>query len=798
MNADNDRLFIGLARQQCSFCPVAANLIPCDVCKAVSYCSPAHQSADKPNHRDTCHAIKTTKQKVVREETALRAMPGDFGIVEDLFTKHEGDFWGNHDTRDYMKARFAHVEALLKNNNFLAVEQALGNLMDMLRLCRSDNMGLRDIVPGFMLRLGREQECYDFLKWWAVVSADDNYDWGDTTLPFLDIRNADPLESIDVFRHASLSLSQLVTATLLKSRLLLDLKSVQRREYNNAQKAFHWPDLYSNTDENDHLSDNEISDLNRPLGKFVKARVRSAGKPAVPEMIERVKAQYHELIKMVQDANPFFWEALVAYENPLPPAHFSRGSQEEADLTLHQCKTAWEESGFASMQIDCDTAKYVGVYHSPSIDVVAEHLPVNRGTGRVLPSVFKPPTSKTTPADLFTLDSLARGAAVRFLHRSNPSTILLYVDGACINNGQSESCAGWAVVYGPDNDVSGRLEEKGPFGDKCVATSNRAELRAAIAALRLSNWRADGVENIIMATDSSYVVDGATAWADGWFRKGWKTRAGEEVKNKDLWEFLLGEVERWKDEGLTVKLWKIPRELNTEADKAAKAAADTKAMEDFKDVAIGWSGVSLAQAMQGGDRRVLVICVEDDYLWDGVFGDLHEEISSKAKVEMVTGLEQAIEVLSHDSAPSIILVGDAAISRQKKLFESVADRLRAGATVVLCGSFSSSVNSGEFSRVFSRLGLPWSRSSYYRDHAMLRPDAVGTHLSSQLPKSYSQKANYVGGVEKSAAWYTAASSSDETAVAFVKVGYGRLGYIGDVNGEEESTPVVLAMCGLLD
>ena len=82
------------------------------------------------------------------------------------------------------------------------------------------------------------------------------------------------------------------------------------------------------------------------------------------------------------------------------------------------------------------------------------------------------------------------------------------------------------MVYGPENVVSGRLEEKGPFGDKYTSTSNRAELRAAIAAVRLCDWRADGVENIIMATESSYVFDGATNWAEGWIRKDWKTLSG--------------------------------------------------------------------------------------------------------------------------------------------------------------------------------------------------------------------------------------------------------------------------------
>ncbi len=117
-------------------------------------------------------------------------------------------------------------------------------------------------------------------------------------------------------------------------------------------------------------------------------------------------------------------------------------------------------------------------------------------------------------------------------------------------------------MYGPSDGadesqsciVSGRLENKGPFGDDSVATSNRAELRAAIAALRLYNWRSAGFGSLVIATDSAYVVDGATDWVRDWVHNGWKKRSGGKVKNRDLWDLLLGEVERCKDCGLGVEL----------------------------------------------------------------------------------------------------------------------------------------------------------------------------------------------------------------------------------------------------
>lgn len=51
------------------------------------------------------------------------------------------------------------------------------------------------------------------------------------------------------------------------------------------------------------------------------------------------------------------------------------------------------------------------------------------------------------------------------------------------------------------------------------------------------------------------------------------TRAGNAVQNRDLWEALLGEVERYKEEGMAIEFWRVPREWNTVADAAAKGAA---------------------------------------------------------------------------------------------------------------------------------------------------------------------------------------------------------------------------------
>lgn len=167
---------------------------------------------------------------------------------------------------------------------------------------------------------------------------------------------------------------------------------------------------------------------------------------------------------------------------------------------------------------------------------------------------------------------------IRYVHRDDPRAALIYTDGACLNNGQPNPRAGWAFVHGPglENNpaiAAGRLESKGPFGDESIQSSNRAELRAVIAALRFRHWTGEGFRTMTIATDSEYVVEGSTKWAKTWVKNDWKTSGNAAVKNKDLWEMLLGEVERWKDEGLSIRFWRIPRDWNKTADAAAKKAA---------------------------------------------------------------------------------------------------------------------------------------------------------------------------------------------------------------------------------
>jgi ribonuclease HI len=104
-------------------------------------------------------------------------------------------------------------------------------------------------------------------------------------------------------------------------------------------------------------------------------------------------------------------------------------------------------------------------------------------------------------------------------------TIEIYTDGACRGN---PGPGGWGVVL----QSGGR--RKTLHGGEKNTTNNRMELTAAIEALKALN----GSREVIIYTDSKYVMHGIERWLPAWKQRGWKTAAKKPVKNQDLWEEL--------------------------------------------------------------------------------------------------------------------------------------------------------------------------------------------------------------------------------------------------------------------
>lgn len=108
-----------------------------------------------------------------------------------------------------------------------------------------------------------------------------------------------------------------------------------------------------------------------------------------------------------------------------------------------------------------------------------------------------------------------------------PDKIIIFCDGASKGN---PGAGGFGVVI---IFPEGKAVELGGFEKH--TTNNRMELAGAISALGEVLKRE---EEILVYTDSKYLINGMTGWIYGWQKNGWRTKDKKEVSNKELWEKL--------------------------------------------------------------------------------------------------------------------------------------------------------------------------------------------------------------------------------------------------------------------
>jgi len=112
-------------------------------------------------------------------------------------------------------------------------------------------------------------------------------------------------------------------------------------------------------------------------------------------------------------------------------------------------------------------------------------------------------------------------------------------------------------------------------GGEPETTNNRMELTAAIEALNVLK----DASNVVLHTDSKYVMDGIREWMPNWKKRGWKTANRKPVKNKDLWQALDEAVARHDIQWKWVK-GHNGKPGNEEADELANLGIDELGSRD--------------------------------------------------------------------------------------------------------------------------------------------------------------------------------------------------------------------------
>ena len=104
-------------------------------------------------------------------------------------------------------------------------------------------------------------------------------------------------------------------------------------------------------------------------------------------------------------------------------------------------------------------------------------------------------------------------------------SVEIFTDGACQGN---PGPGGWGVL------IKYKEHSKEMYGGDASTTNNKMELTAAIEALKEIKEPCE----IILYTDSKYVLKGIEEWIHNWKKRGWKGSNRKPVKNIELWKKL--------------------------------------------------------------------------------------------------------------------------------------------------------------------------------------------------------------------------------------------------------------------
>lgn len=130
----------------------------------------------------------------------------------------------------------------------------------------------------------------------------------------------------------------------------------------------------------------------------------------------------------------------------------------------------------------------------------------------------------------------------------------IYTDGSCLQN---PGPGGWGVLI-LDKESNWEIS-----GNDAYTTNNKMELQAVIEAIKFVDKG-----DLIIHSDSMYVINGITNWINNWIRKDWK-----KVKNVELWKELYILTKERNIEWTWVKAH-ADNEYNNRVDEIARNAAN--------------------------------------------------------------------------------------------------------------------------------------------------------------------------------------------------------------------------------
>ncbi|KAJ3032274.1 hypothetical protein HDV00_007731 [Rhizophlyctis rosea] len=367
---------------RCAFCNNEnGKLLRCQGCSFVRYCNRDHQRAHWKVHKAQCQGLRKLgsvmtqaheKAKEAHNE-GLRHLPmhlgpNDYVSDEEMERHYKGQAADDH----HMMYRKRTMDFALKHFKTLDPLQTFLHDTMWLTTCadRPDPHRIRDYIPPLLLRLNKDQKCYDFIKWYATqykawLAQDDNAWWRKILLndgKFLNITNANAFEDVEYLNNVNFNL--LVAAMLVKLRILLDLEVAVKKDVVQDESA-----------PVNHLEPRFPIVIRQgiPAKHVYRSSILANGQSLVrpPYNVKILKSEFekqvHCLFALVERTNKHFWKILlnpeahidVEIDQPIPWIFMVEGRQlgakskvfapvegslKEAQATLQKYLDAWKET----------------------------------------------------------------------------------------------------------------------------------------------------------------------------------------------------------------------------------------------------------------------------------------------------------------------------------------------------------------------------------------------------------------------------------------------------------------------
>lgn len=115
----------------------------------------------------------------------------------------------------------------------------------------------------------------------------------------------------------------------------------------------------------------------------------------------------------------------------------------------------------------------------------------------------------------------------------------VFTDGSAYKNGSKHCVGGYGVFWGLEDPRNVSIPVL-----KHPVTNNICELKAILHALQ--NMKISFDHPIYIISDSKYCIQCFTEWYYRWKINNWKTSFGKPIKNKELIQLILAEIQRHK------------------------------------------------------------------------------------------------------------------------------------------------------------------------------------------------------------------------------------------------------------